>query len=124
MEWVIAQYKERNNIEEVFRTLKDVELIRIRPIRHFTDSKIRAHIFCCVMSFLLIRMMQLKTRQAGIEMSPVVLKEELSDLQEVMMIYDHHLSEIKISQPSTVQQKLFNLFRLEEIQNQLTLHHR
>jgi transposase len=123
VEWVIAQYKERNNIEDIFRTLKDVELIRIRPIRHFTDSKIRAHIFCCVMSFLLIRMMQLKAQRAGIDMSPIILKEELSDLEEVIMIYDNHQADIKITQPSAVQRKLFNLFQLEKIQDQLTIHY-
>jgi len=121
-DWVIAQYKDRNDIEDTFRTLKNVELIRIRPIRHFTDSKIRAHIFCCVMSFLLIRLMQLKVEEAGMTMSPCVLRDELSDLQQVIMIYANNDAEMKISQCSTVQQKLFNLFQLKKIETLLTIH--
>jgi len=122
IEWVIAQYKDRNDIEDVFRTLKDVELIRIRPLRHFTDSKIRAHIFCCVMSFLLIRLMQQKAYAANLKMSHTVLKEELSDLKQIIMVYENKNAEIKISQPSTIQQKLYNLFQLEKTESLLTLH--
>ncbi len=43
--WVISQYKEKDVIEDAFKTMKAPELIRIRPLRHWTDSKIRAYIF-------------------------------------------------------------------------------
>lgn len=76
------------------------------------------------MSFLLIRMMQLKVAEAGMTMSPCVLRDELSDLQQIIMIYENNDAEIKISQGSTVQQKLFDLFQLKKIEAQLTTHNR
>jgi len=120
--WVITQYKEKDVIEDAFKTMKDPELIRIRPLRHWTDSKIRAYIFCCVMSYFLMRLMQYKACQAGIEMSAKILKEELSDLREVIMIYDDARAERKVTAKSSVQKKLYDLFELEKIENMVTLH--
>ena len=52
--YLIDTYTEKNIIENDFHLLKDVTLIRFRPIRHWTDSKIRAFAFCCVISMILI----------------------------------------------------------------------
>ncbi len=120
--WVISQYKEKEVIEEAFKTMKDPELIRIRPLRHWTDTKIRAYIFCCVMGYVLLRLMQQKACKAGIEMSAKVLKEELSDLKEVVMVYEGEKAERKITVKSSVQEKLYKLFDLEKIEKMVTLH--
>jgi transposase len=121
-EWVISRYKEKEVIEDAFKTMKAPELIRIRPLRHWTDSKIRAHIFCCVMSYVLLRLMQYKAGQAGLEMSAKVLCEELSDLKEVIMVYEDGRAQRKTTQRSSVQDKLYKLFKLEEIEKLVTLH--
>jgi transposase len=119
---VVTQYKEKDVIEAAFKTLKAPELIRIRPLRHWTDTKIRAYIFCCVMSYILIRLMQYKADQARLEMSAKVLKEELSDIKEVIMLYENGRAERKITQKSSVQEKLYALFNLKQIEELVTLH--
>ncbi|MCP4602340.1 MAG: IS1634 family transposase, partial [Proteobacteria bacterium] len=103
--YLIDTYREKNIIEDDFRVLKDPMLIRFHPIRHWTDSKIRAYAFCCVVSMILVRVMQWKTEQAGYPMSPTVLKEELTDIQEVVMLYSSTAAERKITERSCVQSK-------------------
>ncbi len=120
--YLIDTYIEKNIIEEDFHVLKDVTIIRFTPIRHWTDTKIRAYAFCCVLSMTLIRVMQWMTEQIGYKMSPNVLKEELSDIQEVVMMYSATEAERQISQRSAVQQKLWDVFKLEKIEKQLSLH--
>lgn len=120
--YLIDTYREKNMIEDDFHLLKDHMLIRFHPIRHWTDSKIRAYAFCCVVSMLLVRVMQWKTEQAGYRMSPTVLKEELRDLHEVVMLYSPTEAERKITERSAVQTKLWKIFNLEEIQQKLSLH--
>ena len=39
--WIITQYRSKNRVEQDFHVLKDPELIRWRPARHWTDTKIR-----------------------------------------------------------------------------------
>lgn len=120
--YVIDTYREKNMIDDDFHLLKDHMLIRFQPIRHWTDSKIRAYAFCCVVSMLLMRVMQWKTEQAGYRMSPTVLKEELTDLHEVVMLYSPTEAERTITERSAVQPKLWKIFHLEEIQQKLSLH--
>ena len=51
-------YREKNAIEFDFRTIKSQ--IEIRPIRHFTDSKVTAHVTICVLALALERHLQKK----------------------------------------------------------------
>lgn len=120
--WIIAQYHSKDRIEDDFKLLKDPELIRWRPCRHWTDTKIRAFGFCCVMALLLIRVMHRKATQAGIHMSPALIKQELDDLREITIVYDAHTADVKISARSSVQQRLYDLFNLSAAENQLTRH--
>lgn len=121
--WVIEQYRAKDRVEDDFKLLKDPELIRWRPCRHWTDTKIRAFAFCCVMALLLLRIMELKAARAGLRMSPAVLKEELDDLREITMVYDAHTADVQISARSSVQQRLWDLFRLSTVEDRLTGHH-
>jgi transposase len=120
--YLIDNYNEKNIIEEDFHLLKDPAIIRFRPIRHWTDTKIRAYAFCCVVSMILMRVMQWKAGQAGYRMSSNVLKEELTDLQEIIMVYSSSDAERRITERSTVQDSLWEIFKLEKIKNALPLH--
>lgn len=120
--YLIDMYAEKNVIENDFQLLKDTTIIRFRPIRHWTDTKIRAYAFCCVVSMTLIRIMQWKAERAGYKMSPKVLKEELTDIKEVLMLYSEKKAQRKITQKSAVQKKLWTIFNLEEIEKMLSLH--
>ena len=120
--WVITEYHSKDLIEDDFKLLKLPELIRWRPCRHWTDTKIRAFGFCCMMALVLIRVMQLKTVQAGLAMSPALIKEELCDLKEIVMVYDTNSVDTQISQRSSVQQRLWDIFGLSTVETHLTRH--
>ena len=120
--WIIEQYRAKDRVEDDFKLLKDPELIRWRPCRQWTDTKIRAFGFCCIMALVLIRVMELKAAKAGLRMSPRVLKEELADLQEITLVYDTHRADIQITARSSIQQRLWDLFDLSTVENALTGH--
>lgn len=119
--YLIATYNQRAKIENDFQILKDETIIRFRPIRHWTDTKIRDHSFCCVLGLTLMRVMQYKTRKAGYPMTPKLLKDELSDIREIVMVYDPSDARRQISQLSAVQSKLWNVFGLDKMK-QMLLH--
>lgn len=121
-EWIIRQYKSKEMIEDGFKLLKSPDLIRFRPCRHWTDTKIRAFGFCCVMALVVIRVMLRKAELADLRMSANVLKEELSDLKQVIMIYSDKKVRTQISRRGTVQQRLWELFELEAVERDLTIH--
>ncbi|MDL1985114.1 MAG: hypothetical protein LWX54_13175 [Deltaproteobacteria bacterium] len=49
-------------------------------------------------------------------------KDELTDIQEVVMIYSPTDAERKITEKSAVQEKLWKIFELKKIEKQLSLH--
>jgi transposase len=112
---VIGNYQGKNKIEDTFKLIKGADMIRFRPIRHFTDTKICAFAFCCVVSLMLMKVLELLCTQSGLLMSPALIKEELSDIRAVTLIYGPKDVQTEITKRSSVQQKLWHLLRLEEI---------
>jgi transposase len=47
---LVRTYKALTTVERAFRTLKTVNL-KIRPIHHRTEDRVRAHIFLCVLAY-------------------------------------------------------------------------
>ena len=47
---MVRSYKNLTNVERAFRSLKTVDL-QIRPIRHRTETRIRSHLFLCLLSY-------------------------------------------------------------------------
>jgi hypothetical protein len=46
----VRSYKNLSNVERAFRSLKGIELM-VRPIRHRTEDRVRAHIFLCTLAY-------------------------------------------------------------------------
>ena len=50
---VVRAYKNLANIERDFRSLKTIDL-QLRPIHHYTPTRVRAHVFLCALAGYLI----------------------------------------------------------------------
>ena len=46
----VQAYKDLSRVERAFRSLKTVDL-EIRPIRHWTADRVRAHVFLCMLAY-------------------------------------------------------------------------
>jgi hypothetical protein len=51
-------YRAKDVIEKDFQTIKS--LVELRPVRHYTDSKVRAHVTVCMLALLLQRTLERK----------------------------------------------------------------
>lgn len=74
----VAHYKELNEVERGFRSLKDP--IGMRPIWHHNERRVRAHIFVAALSFLIERMLERALKDAGV---PLSAQAALSALQTI-----------------------------------------
>jgi transposase len=61
---LIRQYHQKEVVEHDFGIIKSV--VELRPIRHQTDLKIKAHVSLCVLALHLNRVLELKLHAAGI----------------------------------------------------------
>ena len=55
---VIRRYKELAEIERGFRALKSS--LKLRPLNHWTEKRIRAHVFLCILALQMERWMRKK----------------------------------------------------------------
>ena len=64
-EEVIMAYRGQAKVEYAFRNLKNPYHLAIRPQYHWTDQKIKAHIFMCILSYLLTAAAYVKASADG-----------------------------------------------------------
>jgi len=76
---LIRQYKNLAQVERAFKEIKD--FLRIRPIRHHRDYRVKAHVFICVLSYLLEKILDKKMRQAHLDMTAREALDKLDDIR-------------------------------------------
>ncbi len=77
----VQYYKELNEVERGFRSLKDP--IAMRPICHRADKRVQAHIFIAALAFLVERFMERKLKQAGVQLS---VRDALDALKTIRFV--------------------------------------
>lgn len=84
---LIAAYRGQSRAERSFREMKDPETCAIRPQYHWTDQKLKVHAFCCVVGYLLLKLLERRARQAGVPVrSPRALLRALQGIREVTVM--------------------------------------
>jgi transposase len=77
----VAHYKELNEVERGFRSLKDP--IGMRPIWHQNERRVRAHIFVAALAFLIERLLERALRDAGVPLSAQAALTALQTIRHV-----------------------------------------
>ena len=72
-------------VEKSFRNSKDDDLVGMRPVRHWTDSKIRCHILTCIITLAYLRLIELRLKSAGYSMSAATAMENMHRLHSCLM---------------------------------------
>lgn len=60
---IVAAYRGQSRVEAAFRDLKSPGMLATRPQFHWTDHKLRVHIFVCVLAYLLVTLLHRRARQ-------------------------------------------------------------
>jgi len=86
-EQVVAGYSGQQQIERVFRGLKDGDWLGWGPMYHWTDSKIRVHAFYCMLGISLLQYIHKRAQAAWAGLSMEQLLEELRQIQQFTLLY-------------------------------------
>jgi transposase len=91
MDWtaeqVAAAYSGQQQIERVFRGLKDGDWLGWGPMYHWTDSKIRVHAFYCMLGISLLQYVHRQSQTAWPDLTVEQLLEQLSPIQQFILLY-------------------------------------
>jgi transposase len=86
---VVAAYRSQNDVESGFRQMKDPHVVSFGPMHHWTDSKIRVHVFYCVLALTIAHLMRREAERAGLQMSVRELLATLAGIEETVLLYHH-----------------------------------
>jgi len=109
-EEIIRTYREQDCIEKIFKASKDDEHFSIQPQYHFTDQKIRVHIFCCLLGLTLATILQKTVVNADGHISKNQLLEKLSGIRRCWIkTKDSNRVSSTLEEMDNFQNKLWNI---------------
>jgi len=83
---IVEASLDRWQVENRFRLSNNDDLVATRPIRHWTDSKIRCHLFSCVVALAYLRRLELKLAAAGIKRTAEDVMDDMRHLHSVITV--------------------------------------
>jgi transposase len=115
---VVAAYRSQSEVEAGFRQLKDPHVVSFRPMHHWTDQKIRVHVFYCVLALAVAHLLRRHADQAGLRLSVRELLGELAGIQETVLLYHdggkgRPRARRILTDRTPTQQALYDLFALD-----------
>jgi transposase len=115
---VVAAYRSQSDTEFGFRQLKDRHVVSFSPMHHWTDQKIRVHVFYCVLALAVAHLMRRHAAQAGLALSVRELLDHLAGIGETVLL--HHdggkgrpRAQRILTDLTDTQRRLFDLFGLD-----------
>jgi transposase len=101
----------RWQVEDRFRLSKDDDLVGTSPVRHWTDSKIRCHLFTCVVAMTYLRRIELRMAVAGKNRSIEEIMNDMRLLHHVLSVRKgSRAPERRLETPSKTQSEVLSAF--------------
>jgi len=116
---IIETNDSRDIAEKAFQTLKNP--LKIRPIRHWVPEMVRAHIYICLLGYLLRQMLKYLLKKSDMELT---LREALIHLRRIKLIQigrTDQAGRYKLTHMSDQQKKLFDLVGLSHSDKDLSI---
>jgi len=116
---IVRAYRAQAGIEAAFRDMKDPHHIALRPQYHWTDQKIRVHVFTCVLALMLLSLLQRELHRASLDLSVDRMLELLTGIKEIMVAAPSAREGgepsllLVLSRMSPQQRKLFDVLQLQ-----------
>jgi len=113
-EAVIQAFRDKYVVEDTFKQLKNPKFLAIRPMYHWVDICIRAHVFSCVLGLLLLALVRLELRQKRHSLSYNQILTTLSELR-LTQIYTSATGPpiYKLNRSSSLAQQFYKLLKLK-----------
>ncbi len=108
---IIEASLDRWQVEDRFRLSKNDDLVGVQPIRHWTDGKIRCHLFTCVVAMTYLRRIELKLSASGVERSTEDVMDDMKHFHSILSFQKgSRLPSRRLETPSKTQAEVLSAF--------------
>ena len=112
----IIHYSGLWQVEETFRISKHD--LKMRPIYHWTDSRIKAHIAICFMALSCMRFVEYEVAVRYKKISPLEIRRQLKQVQ-TSILRDKSTNKL-YALPSKIQEDAYKILQLYDIKHTIT----
>jgi transposase len=111
---IVKTYRSQKGVEDQFKAFNNRNRISVMPMYHWTDQKIRAHVFISVLALLVSNLLFRKLRQHGVNVSYETCIEELRGIKEIHAYYNDDLPpDIDLTRMSSLQKVMVKILDLK-----------
>jgi len=114
---IVADYRSQSEVEADFRQMKDPKVVSFSPMFHWTDPKIRVHIFSCVLALTVARLMVREADRYGLHLSVRELLQHLAGIGETVLLYQGERGRPRarrmLTEADPTQARLHDIFGLD-----------
>jgi transposase len=114
---IVSDYRSQEAAEADFRQMKDPKVVSFSPMFHWTDQKIRVHVFYCVLALTVARLMVREADRHGMRLSVRELLDTLAEIQETVLLYQGERGRPRarrmLTEMSPTGRRLYDLFGLD-----------
>ncbi|MBU0946509.1 MAG: transposase, partial [Proteobacteria bacterium] len=108
---IVQASLDRWAVEDGFRLTKDEDQVCMRPIRHWTDSKIRCHIFTCIAALALLRIIELRLRRSGCDITAKTAMYHMHQLHSCLLwLPKKRKAVVMLEEPDEIQAQIIQAF--------------
>jgi len=118
IEDILAHYRGLWQVEESFRIQKHD--LKVRPIYHWSESRIRAHLAISFMAFCCVRHLGYRVNLQYKKLSPEVIKRELCHVQ--VSLLEHQKTKSLYAMPSSVSHDATKIYQVMGMRPTTTAH--
>jgi transposase len=116
-EEIVGAYRSAWLVERAFRQMKDTSHLTVRPLFHWTDQKIKVHLFTCVLAYRMCCLLVKELAKHGLQTSINQLIKEMNEVKKVQTFYgdlEKPKNVTTISCGSDFAQQVLSLYELNE----------
>ncbi len=115
-EEILRQYVNLWHIEEAFRITKHD--LKVRPVFHWTERRIKAHLAICFTAYALVRHLEYRVRMQYKNLSIEKIRQSLIRIQTSILY--HVKKKIRFALPSRISREAKNIYRIMNLTRSLT----
>lgn len=116
-EEIVNAYRSAWHVESAFRQMKNTDHLAARPLFHWTDEKIRVHLFTCVLAYRLSCLLVKELSGMGIQTGINQLLDEMGKIKRVETFFDDPKRPQKVrsfTRGSELSHRIEELYQLKE----------
>lgn len=116
-EEIVNAYRSAWHVESSFKQMKDTAHLSVRPIFHWTDKRIKVHIFTCVLAYRLCCLLRKELSEQGIDISINKMLNELSSIRKITTFFGQLDNPEKVESftiGSELSQKIESIYHLKD----------